>query len=170
MYSRCVQRYSYPAISWQSEIKKWTKILQWLIRTYVLTIQVLALSPMKESRKTNVSLLALNGKWAFFLPSARIHSSITNFDEWNLRTLHIHRLQSKKWYTFKANKLLLISAPSIRVVRSDETVSAPLSLPAKSIKENFPCNFLTPLQKFQFQIKNLFQWLDSLVCDTFSVR
>ena len=40
--------------------------------------------------------------------------------------------------TFSANKLLLISAPSILVFLSELAVSAPLSLPAKSIKENLP--------------------------------
>lgn len=43
--------------------------------------------------------------------------------------------------TFRANKLLLISAPSRRVCRSALDVSAPLSLPARSMRENFPCIF-----------------------------
>lgn len=42
-------------------------------------------------------------------------------------------------FTLSANRLLLISAPSRRVWRSALDVSAPLSLPARSIRENFPC-------------------------------
>ena len=56
------------------------------IRT--LTIHVFDFSPMNESRSTWVSLLARNGRWAPFLPSALMHS-------------------------FKARRDLLISAPSI---------------------------------------------------------
>lgn len=41
--------------------------------------------------------------------------------------------------TFRANRLLLISAPSRRVWRSALEVSAPLSFPARSIRENLPC-------------------------------
>lgn len=41
--------------------------------------------------------------------------------------------------TFRARRLLLISAPSMRVCRSALEVSAPLSFPARSTKENLPC-------------------------------
>lgn len=44
-------------------------------------------------------------------------------------------------FTLSANRLLLISAPSRRVWRSALDVSAPLSFPARSIRENFPCIF-----------------------------
>lgn len=54
----------------------------------VRTIHVLDLSPINESLRTCVNLLALNGRWEPFLPSALMHS-------------------------FNASKLLLISAPSI---------------------------------------------------------
>jgi len=57
-------------------------------QTRTLTIHVLDFSPMNESRSTWVSLLARNGRWAPFLPSALMHS-------------------------FKARSDLLISAPSI---------------------------------------------------------
>lgn len=43
--------------------------------------------------------------------------------------------------TFSASRLLLISAPSRRVWRSALEVSAPLSFPARSIRENLPCIF-----------------------------
>lgn len=43
--------------------------------------------------------------------------------------------------TLSASRLLLISAPSRRVWRSALDVSAPLSLPARSMSENFPCIF-----------------------------
>lgn len=46
-----------------------------------------------------------------------------------------------QFYTFSASRLLFISAASIRVCRSALDVSAPLSLPAKSTKENLPCSF-----------------------------
>lgn len=69
-----------------------------------LTMQVLALSPMKESLSTWVNLLARKGTWAPLCPNERIHS-------------------------FKASRLLLISAPSIRVWRFALAVSFPLSLP-----------------------------------------
>lgn len=41
-------------------------------------------------------------------------------------------------HSLSANKDLLISAPSILVCRFAEEVSAPRSLPAKSINENLP--------------------------------
>ena len=56
--------------------------------TEILTMQVLDFSPMNESLSTCVNLLARNGRWAPFLPKARMHS-------------------------FRANKDLLISAPSM---------------------------------------------------------
>lgn len=116
---------------------------------------------MKESLRTWVSLLALNGVWGLFLPRARIHS-------WRMRRetrtrWYIHAWRScyrglltnfwhiSHWislksipvvcsaFTLSANRLLLISAPSRRVWRSALDVSAPLSLPARSIRENFPC-------------------------------
>jgi hypothetical protein len=78
-----------------------------------LTMQVLAFSPMKESLRTWVSLLALNGRWAPLRPKALIHS-------------------------LRARRDLLISAPSILVCLLAEEVSAPRSFPAKSIRENLP--------------------------------
>ena len=41
---------------------------------YILTIQVLDFSPMKESLSTLVRVLSLNGTWSPFLPRDRIHS------------------------------------------------------------------------------------------------
>ena len=76
-------------------------------------MQVLAFSPMKESLRTCVSLLALKGRWAPLRPSALMHS-------------------------LRASRDLLISAPSILVCRLAEEVSAPRSLPAKSMRENLP--------------------------------
>merc|ERR1712096_24352 len=81
----------------------------------IAIMHVLALSPINESLKTWVSLLALNGKCAPFLPRARMHS-------------------------FRARRDLLISAPSILVCLLAELVSAPLSFPARSIRENLPCS------------------------------
>ena len=76
-------------------------------------ITVLHLCPVNESFNTWVSLLPLNGVCFFSWSSARIHS-------------------------FSASKLLLISAPSILVYFPVSEVSAPLSLPARSMKLIFP--------------------------------
>lgn len=43
--------------------------------------------------------------------------------------------------TFRTRRLLLILAPSRRVWRSALDVSAPLSFPARSMRENLPCIF-----------------------------
>uniref|UniRef100_A0A2P2MI06 Kinesin-like protein n=1 Tax=Rhizophora mucronata TaxID=61149 RepID=A0A2P2MI06_RHIMU len=72
--------------------------------------------PTKESRSTSVSLLPRNGIWIWSLSRARMHS-------------------------LRAKRLLFISAPSILVCRSLSVVSAPRSLPARSIKEIFPTSF-----------------------------
>jgi len=44
-------------------------------------MQVREFSPMKESRRTWVSLLTLNGRWAPRWPNARIHSC-TKYPHW----------------------------------------------------------------------------------------
>lgn len=77
------------------------------------TITVLHLSPVKESFRTYVSLLPLNGVCFLSWSSALIHS-------------------------FRARRDLLISAPSILVYFPVSLVSAPLSLPARSMKDIFP--------------------------------
>ena len=69
--------------------------------------------PMNESRSTSVSFEPRNGTWPVPRSSARMHS-------------------------FNAKRLLLISAPSMRVWRSFSDVSAPRSDPARSMKENLP--------------------------------
>ena len=96
---------------WQSEEGTCDGQTPSAIRTIVraltlatLTMHVLDLSPVKESRSTCVSLLARKGRCKTLRPRARMHS-------------------------FNANSDLLISAPSRRVRRSDEAVSAPRSLP-----------------------------------------
>ena len=66
-----------------------------------------------ESRSTMVSFEALKGTWSFFISRALMHS-------------------------FKANKLLLIFAPSILRCRLLLRVSAARSDPAKSTKSNLP--------------------------------
>lgn len=79
----------------------------------IAIMHVLLFSPMNESRSTWVNLLTRNGKCVLCLPKARMHS-------------------------FSANRDLLISAPSIRVCRLADDVSAPRSFPAKSMNENLP--------------------------------
>ena len=79
----------------------------------MLAIMTVRESPRKESRSTSVSLLPRKGTWLDPMSSARMHS-------------------------FSASSDLLISAPSSRVCRSFWSVSAPLSLPARSMKENLP--------------------------------
>lgn len=96
-------------------------------------MHVLDFSPINESFSTWVNLEARKGRWPPRRPSALIHS-------------------------FKANKDLLISDPSIPicvkkfyyhklmikynikllVCLSDELVSAPRSFPARSTRENLP--------------------------------
>ena len=77
---------------------------------------------MNESLKTNVNLDVLNGTCCSLFPvvfltsNARIHS-------------------------FKASKLLFISAPSARRLLLLLCVSVALSLPAKSTKVNFAYSF-----------------------------
>ena len=44
------------------------------MRRIGLTMHVREFSPMKESLRTCVSLLALNGVWGLFRPSALMHS------------------------------------------------------------------------------------------------
>lgn len=78
--------------------------------------------PTKESLSTIVNLLPLNGVCPLPWSSARMHS-------------------------FKERRLLLIYAPSILVCLSISMWSAPLSLPAKSINEIFPCNFFPSLSE-----------------------
>ena len=69
--------------------------------------------PVKESFKTYVSLLPLNGRCFFAWSRARIHS-------------------------FRAKRDLLISAPSTLLCLPESDVSAPLSEPARSMKLIFP--------------------------------
>lgn len=54
-------------------------------------------------------------------------------------TLLLYILLKPFCYLLFTNKLLFISAPSNLVTLSELVVSAPLSLPAKSINENLPC-------------------------------
>jgi len=78
-----------------------------------LAIIVVLLLPVKESFNTCVSLLPRNGRCAFDKSNARMHS-------------------------FNANRDLLISAPSLLVCLLLSTVSAPRSLPARSMKLILP--------------------------------
>lgn len=110
-----------------------------------LTMHVREFSPMKESLRTWVSLLALNGVWALLRPRALIHSWNTDRDRCRWRSssftfkINLPGSSQVTLRTFRANRLLLISAPSRRVWRSALEVSAPLSFPARSIRENLPC-------------------------------
>lgn len=70
------------------------------------------LLPTKESLRTRVNLLPLNGRCFLSMSIALMHS-------------------------LRAKRLLLISEPSFLVYFEESLMSAPLSLPAKSIKENF---------------------------------
>lgn len=78
-----------------------------------LAIIVVLLFPVKESFRTYVNLLPLKGRCFFSMSRALMHS-------------------------FRAKRDLLISAPSILVCLFWSIVSAPLSLPAKSMKLIFP--------------------------------
>jgi hypothetical protein len=78
-----------------------------------LAIIVVLLFPVNESLRTCVSLLPRKGVCFLSRSRALMHS-------------------------FRARSDLLISAPSIRVWREQSMVSAPLSLPAKSMNDIFP--------------------------------
>lgn len=121
-YSRNAHRSSTPERSWLSGMGRQENLARrkhrhdlGLIQKQMmkLTMQVREFSPMKESRSTWVNLLARKGKWAPLRPRARMHS-------------------------FKARRLLLISAPSILTCLLALIVSAPLSFPARSMSEYFP--------------------------------
>ena len=124
----------------------------------ILTIQVLAFEPMKESLNTFYKVTT-----TILLPSRPVqlvqlvHPTYLcqcTASEWKVDTLLAQRsnallnTQNKEslWthysitnvVTFRAKRLLLISAPSNLVFLSEELVSAPLSLPAKSIRESLP--------------------------------
>jgi len=71
--------------------------------------------PVKESLRTRVNLLPLKGVCFLSWSSALIHS-------------------------LRARRDLLISAPSILVCLLESVTSAPLSDPAKSMKDIFPYN------------------------------
>lgn len=70
--------------------------------TILLTMHVRDFSPMKESRKTWVSLLARNGRWAPLRPSARIHSctyhKISLYKYVGLPCAFIHACIDKVYY------------------------------------------------------------------------
>ena len=91
--------------------------------------------PMKESLRTRVSLLPRKGRCFLAKSRALMHS-------------------------FRANKLLLISAPSYLVLVLVFFTSPPRSLPAKSIKLIFPC-FL-PVPTFLRLISNIAWDLEEL--------
>ena len=100
--------------------------------------------PIKESFKTNVNFDPLKGVWFLFKSNARIHS-------------------------FNANNDLLISAPSNLVYLFVSLTSAPLSLPAKSINDNFPWD-LDPSFNVIYKIawdleESLFDELDAVILD-----
>lgn len=86
--------------------------------------------PTNESFNTKVNLDPLKGKCLFSISNALIHS-------------------------FNAKRLLLISAPSSLVYLSLSYVSAPRSLPAKSMKVSFPIDdvsFVISYKSFDFDL------------------
>lgn len=97
---------------------QWWMLLQWfLLLCSFLTMHVLEFSPMKESLSTCVSLLALNGVWGLFLPSARMHSCRErsndgtiiqhNYSELAARNMSKHFVASIFWlWTYEHPALL----------------------------------------------------------------
>mmetsp|Transcript_2858 Transcript_2858/g.5348 ORF Transcript_2858/g.5348 Transcript_2858/m.5348 type:complete len:475 (+) Transcript_2858:1979-3403(+) len=81
----------------------------------MLAIMTVRQLPMNESRSTSVSLEPRKGTCLWPWSRERMHS-------------------------FSASRLLLISAPSMRVCFSEFMVSAPRSLPARSMNVNLPYN------------------------------
>lgn len=140
---------------------------KWPINQHVQTMQVLDFSPMKESLRTLVKVLIRKGTWSLFLPSERIHSfrrqntmlvqnmTFVQFQKVLKDTQSYFYGQVQKhtitlgsvgepWqkpnFTLRASRLRLISAVSIKVVRSLLLTSVPRSFPAKSTNENLPCS------------------------------
>lgn len=100
---------------------------------------------MKESLRTLVKVLIRKGTCSLFLPSERIHSLRRKvskcFKKWLAFTLRSEREPFQKPdFTLRASRLRLISAVSIKVLRSLLLTSVPRSFPAKSTNENLPCS------------------------------
>lgn len=104
----------------------------------IAIIQVRLLSPINESLKTCVSLDALKGKWAPFIPNALMHSFNASNDLL-ISAPSIPVIFFKLIETFINYTNYLSNKNIVRVCLLAEDVSAPRSLPAKSINENFPC-------------------------------
>ena len=101
-----------------------------------LTIHVRDFSPMKESRKTWVNLLARNGRWAPLRPSARIHScknrTINPYYKYagsshvfiNTRIVHF----SSWWYYLLLKKASMRYTLSLKSFLNNACVTVPLFL------------------------------------------
>lgn len=62
------------ACSYLDKLQRSQAVSEFSCAMHILTIQVLELTPMKESLSTWVSLLSRKGVWDLFWPKARIHS------------------------------------------------------------------------------------------------
>ena len=116
----------------------------------ICTMQVLDFSPINESRRTCVSFEARKGRWAPLRPKARIHSlrakrdllisapsipvieTTADMTQGQILQLPCWKISIQHHKEFKRG--------NSRVWRLADDVSAPRSLPAKSTKENLPCN------------------------------
>lgn len=122
---------------------------------------------MKESLRTLVKVLIRKGTCSLFLPSERMHSfrrqnttllqnmtfvqfstELKDTESYFDRQVQKHTITlgpvggplQKPNVTLRASRLRLISAVSIKVVRSLLLTSVPRSFPAKSTNENLPCS------------------------------
>mmetsp|Transcript_28477 Transcript_28477/g.83811 ORF Transcript_28477/g.83811 Transcript_28477/m.83811 type:complete len:220 (+) Transcript_28477:797-1456(+) len=77
-----------------------------------------------------------------FFPTNDSFSTCVSFDPRKGMCVIESPVASARMTSFSARRDVLISAPSIRVVREALFVSAPLSLPARSMKVRRPCSTL----------------------------
>lgn len=99
-----------------------------------LTIHVRDFSPMKESRKTWVNLLARNGRWAPLRPSARIHSCKNG----TINPYYKHAASSR---VFMNTCIVHVSSRWYYLLLKKASMSYTLSL--KSFLNNALCNSST---------------------------
>ena len=125
-------------------LRVWSEQKELGLTQAIITIFTAFFFEMKESLKTKVNFEALKGTWTFefpfFAPKALMHS-------------------------FKARRLLLISAPSSLLILLLLWVSCPLSLPARST--SMSCPSLHPLLAYEYTLIWHIAWdllLSSFAC------
>lgn len=97
---------------------------------------------LRQSAHTKWNMVAVPSQWTNTLLQET--NVISDTKSCFHRSMQKHRTVlgsvEKPSFTFRASRLRLISAVSIKVVRSLLLTSVPRSFPAKSTNENFPCS------------------------------